>query len=131
MDIAGARPEQAGVRRLLRSLSLADLSVLASSSMAPAYSIAAVMGLVVAAAGLGAPLALIISTIPIAFIAAGFMRLSEWVPSVVAAFFRKPHRLVHGDSHHHRILFRDHRHRGSGCGVLDRFRCAEICGVIL
>jgi len=69
------------MKRLLRTLSLADLTVLASSSMAPAYSIATVMGLVVAAAGLGAPLALVVSTIPIAFIAAGFLRLSARLPS--------------------------------------------------
>ena len=88
MDIAGARPEHAGVRRLLRSLSLVDLSVLASSSMAPAYSIAAVMGLVVAAAGVGAPLAVIVSTIPITFVAIGFMRLSMAKP------WRGPRRLA-------------------------------------
>ncbi len=78
--------EATGVRRLLRSLSLVDLSVLASSSMAPAYSLAAVMGLVVATAGLGAPLAVIVSTIPIAFIAIGFMRLSMAKPSAGGAY---------------------------------------------
>lgn len=72
--------------RLLRTLTLADLSVLASSSMAPAYSLAAVMGLVVAAAGTGAPLALIVSTIPIIFIAIGFMRLATERPSAGAAY---------------------------------------------
>src|ERR1700730_4191301 len=86
MDIAGARPEPAGVRRLLRSLSLVDLSVLASSSMAPAYSIAAVMGLVVAAAGVGAPLAVIVSTIPITLLAIGFMRPSMANPSAGGAY---------------------------------------------
>jgi len=78
--------EQTGVRRLLRSLSLVDLSVLASSAMAPAYSIAAVMGLVVAAAAAGAPLAVIVSTIPIAFIAIGFMRLSMAKPAAGGAY---------------------------------------------
>lgn len=78
--------EQTGVRRLLRSLSLVDLSVLASSSMAPAYSIAAVMGLVVAAAATGAPFAVIISTIPVALIAIGFMRLSMAKPSAGGAY---------------------------------------------
>lgn len=72
--------------KLLRSLTLFDLSVLASSSMAPAYSLAAVMGLVVASADLGAPLALVVSTIPIAFIAAGFMRLATSMPSAGAAY---------------------------------------------
>lgn len=73
-------------QRLLRSLTLFDLSVLASSSMAPAYSLAAVMGLVVAAAGVGAPLALVVSTIPIAFIASGFFRLATSLPSAGAAY---------------------------------------------
>jgi basic amino acid/polyamine antiporter, APA family len=86
MYIAGVRQEQTVVRRLLRSLSLVDLSVLASSSMAPAYSIAAVMGLVVAAAGVGAPLAVIVSTIPITFVAIGFMRLSMAKPSAGGAY---------------------------------------------
>ena len=78
--------ERTGTPGLLRSLSLADLSVLASSSMAPAYSLAAVMGLVVAVAGVGAPLAVIISTIPITFIAIGFMRLSMAKPSAGGAY---------------------------------------------
>lgn len=73
-------------RRLWRSLSLLDLFVLSSSSMAPAYSLAAVMGLVVAVAGLGAPLAMIVSTLPIALIAVGFMRLSASHPSAGAAY---------------------------------------------
>jgi amino acid transporter len=76
----------AAPRKLLRSLSLADLLVLSSSSMAPAYSLAAVMGLVVAAAGLGAPFALVVSTIPIAFIAVGFMRLTTLMPSAGAVY---------------------------------------------
>lgn len=76
----------AGIGKLFRTLSLADLSVLASSSMAPAYSLAAVMGLVVAASGTGAPFALIVSTIPIAFIAIGFMRLATERPSAGAAY---------------------------------------------
>jgi amino acid transporter len=77
---------QQRARHLLRSLSLADLSVLASSSMAPAYSIAAVMGLVVAAAAAGAPFSIILSTIPIALIAIGFMRLATAKPSAGGAY---------------------------------------------
>ena len=73
-------------KKLARSLSLGDLFVLSSSSMAPAYSLAAVMGLVVAAAGLGAPLALVVSTIPIAFVAVGFMRLTTMIPSAGAVY---------------------------------------------
>lgn len=54
--------------------------------MAPAYSIAAVMGLVVATSGTGAPFALVVSTIPIAFIAVGFMRLTTKMPSAGAVY---------------------------------------------
>jgi amino acid transporter len=75
-----------GVNHLRRSLSLVDLFVLSSSSMAPAYSLAAVMGLVVAAADVGAPLAVIVSTIPIALIAIGFWRLTTAHPSAGAAY---------------------------------------------
>src|ERR1700736_3322475 len=74
------------MKRLARSLNLGDLLVLASSSMAPAYSIAAVMGLVVATSGTGAPFALLVSTIPIAFIAVGFMRLTSKLPSAGAVY---------------------------------------------
>ena len=73
-------------KKLARTLTLGDLFVLSSSSMAPAYSLAAVMGLVVAAAGLGAPLALVVSTIPIALIAIGFMRLTTTMPSAGAVY---------------------------------------------
>jgi amino acid transporter len=74
------------VKRLAKSLSLTDLLVLSSSSMAPAYSLAAVMGLVVATSGTGAPFALLVSTIPIAFIAIGFMRLTSTMPSAGAVY---------------------------------------------
>jgi amino acid transporter len=73
-------------KKLARTLSLGDLLALSSSSMAPAYSLAAVMGLVVAAAGLGAPLALVVSTIPIALVAVGFMRLTRKIPSAGAVY---------------------------------------------
>ena len=78
--------QDVSTKKLARSLSLGDLLALASSSMAPAYSLAAVMGLVVAAAGLGAPLGLVVSTIPIAFIAVGFMRLTQKIPSAGAVY---------------------------------------------
>jgi amino acid transporter len=74
------------MKRLARSLNLGDLLVLSSTSMAPAYSIAAVMGLVVATSGTGAPFALLVSTIPIAFIAVGFMRLTSKLPSAGAVY---------------------------------------------
>jgi amino acid transporter len=57
---------------LSRVLGLGDLSVLSSARMAPAYSIAATFGLMVAAAGFGAPLGLVVLAIPAVFIALAF-----------------------------------------------------------
>lgn len=62
---------------LSRVLGLSDLSILSSASMAPAYSIASTFGLMIAVAGSGAILSLIVLTIPITFIAIAFMRLCE------------------------------------------------------
>ncbi len=63
--------------RLSRVLGLSDLSILSSASMAPAYSIASTFGLMVAVAGSGAVLSLVILTVPIVFIAIAFHRLCE------------------------------------------------------
>jgi amino acid transporter len=63
--------------KLARVLGLGDLSILSSASMAPAYSIASTFGLMVAVAGSGAVLSLVVLTIPIVFIAIAFHRLCE------------------------------------------------------
>lgn len=67
-------------------LGLADLSILASASMAPAYSIAVTFGFMVAAAGTGAPLSLVVLTIPIVFIAIAFHRLCEEHPDAGSTY---------------------------------------------
>jgi amino acid transporter len=54
--------------------------------MAPAYSIAVTFGLMVAAAGTGAPLSLIALTIPIIFIAIAFHRLCEEHPDAGSTY---------------------------------------------
>lgn len=54
--------------------------------MAPAYSIAVTFGLMVAAAGTGAPLALVVLTIPIIFIAIAFHRLCEDHPDAGSTY---------------------------------------------
>ncbi|HXM19484.1 MAG TPA: APC family permease [Candidatus Tumulicola sp.] len=71
---------------LARVLGLGDLSVLSSASMAPAYSIAATFGLMVAASGFGAPLALVVLAIPAAFIAIAFHRLCEEQPEAGSTY---------------------------------------------
>ncbi|HEV3140950.1 MAG TPA: APC family permease [Vicinamibacterales bacterium] len=73
-------------RSLSRVLGLADLSILASASMAPAYSIAVTFGAMVAAAGAGAPLSLVALTIPIVFIAIAFHRLCEEHPDAGSTY---------------------------------------------
>jgi amino acid transporter len=73
-------------RSLARVLGLADLSILASASMAPAYSIAVTFGLMVAAAGAGAPLSLVALTVPIVFIALAFHRLCEEHPDAGSTY---------------------------------------------
>ena len=73
-------------RSLARVLGLADLSILASASMAPAYSIAVTFGLMVAAAGNGAPLSLVALTIPIIFIGIAFHRLCEEHPDAGSTY---------------------------------------------
>ncbi len=54
--------------------------------MAPAYSIAATFGLMIAAAGAGAPLALIILTVPVMFIAIAFHRMCEEHPDAGSTY---------------------------------------------
>jgi amino acid transporter len=54
--------------------------------MAPAYSIAATFGLMIAAAGAGAPLALVILTVPVMFIAVAFHRMCEEHPDAGSTY---------------------------------------------
>lgn len=54
--------------------------------MAPAYSIAVTFGLMIAAAGTGAPMALVALTIPILFIAIAFHRLCEEHPDAGSTY---------------------------------------------
>ena len=63
--------------------------------MAPAYSLAATYGLMVAAAGPGAPLALVALTVPVIFVAIAFHRMCEEHP--VAGSTYSWARLVFGD----------------------------------
>jgi amino acid transporter len=73
-------------RGLARVLGLGDLSILASASMAPAYSIATTFGVMIAAAGAGAPLALLLLAVPVAFIALSFHRLCAVRPDAGSTY---------------------------------------------
>ncbi len=73
-------------RRLPRVLGLFDVSVLASAAMGPAYSLAATMGPMVAAAGSYATLALALIAAIVLCIALAFARLSRALPNAGSSF---------------------------------------------
>ncbi|TAM86322.1 APC family permease [bacterium] len=72
--------------QLKRVLSLRDLAVIGSASMAPAYSLAATLGLMVAAAGYDAPLALLMLCIPMTLVAFAFGHLVRRHPSAGSSY---------------------------------------------
>ncbi len=73
-------------RRLPRVLRFFDISVLASASMGPAYSLASTMGPMVFAAGYGAPLALIVLSAIMLCIAVAFAFLSRVAPNAGSSY---------------------------------------------
>jgi amino acid transporter len=74
------------VRHLPRVLKLFDLSVLASASMGPAYSLASTMGPVVASAGTAAPLALVALSAIMLCTALAFASLSRVAPNAGSSY---------------------------------------------
>lgn len=87
LPAGAARPlaNPAGVH-LKRVLSLRDLAVIGSASMAPAYSLAATLGLMVAGAGYDAPLALLMLCIPMSLVAFSFGHLVRRHPSAGSSY---------------------------------------------
>jgi amino acid transporter len=73
-------------RRLPKVLGFFDISVLASASMGPAYSLASTMGPVVAAAGSAAPLALVSLSAIMLCIAVSFSMLSRIAPNAGSSY---------------------------------------------
>ena len=73
-------------RALPRVLGFFDITVLSSAAMGPAYSLAATMGPMVAAAGLLAPLSLGVLTAIMLCIAIAFSRLTRVMPSAGSSF---------------------------------------------
>jgi amino acid transporter len=69
-----------------RVLGLFDVGVLASASMGPAYSLAATMGPMVAAAGNNATLALALLSLIMLCVAISFARLSDVLPDAGSSF---------------------------------------------
>lgn len=85
MAVAKAREEQPQ-QRLPKVLRFFDVSVLASASMGPAYSLASTMGPVVAAAGAFAPLALTSLSAIMLCIAVSFAMLSRIAPNAGSSY---------------------------------------------
>jgi hypothetical protein len=73
-------------RALPRVLGLFDVSILASAAMGPAYSLAATMGPMVAAAGNGATLALALLAGVMVCIALAFSQLTRVMPNAGSSF---------------------------------------------
>ncbi len=73
-------------RHLPRVLHYFDISVLASASMGPAYSLASTMGPMVAAAGFGSPIALVALSAVMLCIAVSFSYLSRVAPNAGSSY---------------------------------------------
>lgn len=85
MSVAQTRGDVAK-RGLPKVLGFFDITVLASASMGPAYSLASTMGLVVAAAGSFAPLSLIALSAIMLCIAISFSMLSRIAPDAGSSY---------------------------------------------
>jgi len=81
-----ARVRNGSLHHLPRVLGLFDVSVLASASMGPAYSLATTLGPMVAAAGNAATLALVLLSAIMLCIAIAFARLSRVLPNAGSSF---------------------------------------------
>ncbi|HSP64732.1 MAG TPA: APC family permease [Candidatus Deferrimicrobium sp.] len=68
------------------TLNLFDTTVIATSSVAPAYSLAASVALVFAAVGVASPAAIIVSFIPVLFIAIAYYYLNRMDPNCGASY---------------------------------------------
>src|SRR6202165_6057201 len=68
------------------TLSLFDSTMIATASVAPAYSLAATLGLMVAAVGLQSPAAVLVSFVPVFFIAMAYYFLNRQDPNCGASY---------------------------------------------
>src|ERR1700694_3761592 len=79
-----SKDEQATLKH--GTLSLFDSTMIATASVAPAYSLAATMGLMVAAVGLQSPAAVLVSFVPVFFIAMAYYFLNRQDPNCGASY---------------------------------------------
>src|ERR1700694_5420914 len=79
-----SKDEQATLKH--GTLSLFDSTMIATASVAPAYSLAATMGLMVGAVGLQSPAAVLVSFVPAFFIAMAYYFLTRQDPNCGASY---------------------------------------------
>ena len=82
--IAGAK--QVGSHLKSNTLNLFDATVIATSSVAPAYSVAVTMALIVGFVGLASPAAILVSFVPVLFIAFAYYYLNRMDPNCGASY---------------------------------------------
>jgi amino acid transporter len=68
------------------TLSLFDSTMIATASVAPAYSMAATIGLLVAAVGLASPAAILVSFFPVLFVALAYYYMNRQDPNCGASY---------------------------------------------
>ena len=68
------------------TLSLFDSTVIATSSVAPAYTLAATAAVLVAAVGLASPAAILVGFLPVLFIATAYYYLNRMDPNCGASY---------------------------------------------
>ena len=81
---AAAGPEEHHLKA--GTLSLFDSTMIATASVAPAYSLAATIGLLVAAVGLASPAAILVSFVPVLFIAVAYYFMNKQDPNCGASY---------------------------------------------
>src|SRR6185437_5343019 len=86
-DRVSAEPGAAGSKGLRQgALGLVSSIVIGTASVAPAYSLAATLGFVVAAVGLQSPVVMILAFVPMFLIAFGYQGLNEADPDCGRTF---------------------------------------------
>ena len=83
---AGGAGETTNAELKHGTLSLFDSTMIATASVAPAYSLAATIGLLVAAVSLQAPAAILVSFFPVFFIALAYYFLNKQDPNCGASY---------------------------------------------
>ena len=81
-----AKPVEEGSHLKNGELSLFDSVMIATASVAPAYSLAATIGLLVVAVGLASPATILVSFVPVLFIALAYYYMNQQDPNCGASY---------------------------------------------